>query len=158
VRADDVVQEITVDGTVDGVLATSRAPRVHPRSSRSARTAQLTSNSLGTPFARSYSRTREHARFLLASTSETRRPEMHPQTEELTTQTSIHRTAAVFVRRAKGSAEDADVGPPPTGGSRHVRPASCGIFNTYGPRLRTSEGRVCENFLRPATKAKPLTV
>ena len=32
------------------------------------------------------------------------------------------------------------------------------IFNTYGPRMRSNDGRAIPNFLRQALEAKPLTV
>jgi dTDP-glucose 4,6-dehydratase len=95
------------------------------------------------------------ARFLLASTSEIYGdPTVHPQPEEYWGNVnsigprSVYDEAKRFAEAltsAYGSARGANVG--------IIR-----IFNTYGPRLSASDGRVVTNFITQALNGDPLTV
>ena len=103
----------------------------------------------------SISRSRNDARFLLASTSEIYGdPDVHPQVESYNGNVDPNAPRAVY-DEAKRFAETLaatyrrlyDL---PTGIVR--------IFNTYGPRLRPADGRVVSNFLMQAIDGKPLTM
>jgi dTDP-glucose 4,6-dehydratase len=95
------------------------------------------------------------ARYMLASTSEVYGdPQVHPQTEDYWGHVNpigprgVYDEAKRFaeaITMAYHRAHGVDV--------RIVR-----IFNTYGPRMRPSDGRVVSNFLVQALQGKPLTV
>lgn len=95
------------------------------------------------------------ARFLLASTSEVYGdPKEHPQKETYRGNVSTQGPRSVYDEAKRFSeAITAAYG-------RHfgleVRIAR--IFNTYGPRMRPSDGRVISNFIRQALCGEPLTV
>ncbi|OEJ29800.1 epimerase [Streptomyces agglomeratus] len=99
---------------------------------------------------------REHGgRFVLASTSEVYgAPEVHPQPEDYWGNVnpvgprSVYDEAkryaeAVTMAYRRGPGVDAGI----------VR-----IFNTYGPRMRSRDGRVVPTFVRQALAGEPLTV
>ncbi|HET6795086.1 MAG TPA: UDP-glucuronic acid decarboxylase family protein [Acidimicrobiales bacterium] len=95
------------------------------------------------------------ARFLLASTSEVYGdPAVHPQTEDYWGNVNPVGPRGVYdeakryaeaMTMAYHRAHGVDVG--------IVR-----IFNTYGPRMRPSDGRVVSNFLVQALQGKPVTI
>jgi dTDP-glucose 4,6-dehydratase len=95
------------------------------------------------------------ARFVLASTSEIYGdPAVHPQTEEYWGNVnpigprSVYDEAKRFAEaltRAYGSARGVNVG-------------ILRIFNTYGPRMSASDGRVVTNFITQALNGNPITV
>ncbi len=95
------------------------------------------------------------ARFLLASTSEVYGdPQVHPQTEDYWGHVNPVGPRGVY-DEAKRFAEAISMAYARTHGMpvRIVR-----IFNTYGPRLRSQDGRVVSNFIDQALKGEPLTI
>jgi dTDP-glucose 4,6-dehydratase len=151
VRA-DVSREIPVDGPIDGVL--HFASPASPPEYLAAPLESLDVNSLGTRRALDIALA-NNARFVLASTSEIYGdPETHPQTEDYNGNVDPTGPRAVY-DEAKRFAETL------TSAYRRLYDLSTGIvriFNTYGPRLRPSDGRVVSNFLMQAIDGKPLTV
>ncbi len=116
--------------------------------------ATLLVNSVGTQHLLDLA-TRNHARFLLASTSEIYGdPEVHPQVESYRGSVSSvgprscydeGKRFAEALTMAYFREHDTDV--------RIIR-----IFNTYGPRLDPADGRVISNFLTQALRSQPLTM
>jgi dTDP-glucose 4,6-dehydratase len=95
------------------------------------------------------------ARFLLASTSEVYGdPELHPQSEEHLGRVSTTGPRACY-DEAKRFAEAAASSYARCFGVE-VRIAR--IFNTYGPRLRSDDGRVVPEFVTRALLGEPLVV
>ena len=95
------------------------------------------------------------ARFFLASTSEVYGdPLVHPQPETYWGNVNPIGPRGVY-DEAKRFAEAMTMAYHRTHGldTRIVR-----IFNTYGPRMRPSDGRVVSNFIVQALKGEPLTV
>lgn len=95
------------------------------------------------------------ARFLLASTSEVYGdPEINPQTEDYWGHVNPIGSRSVY-DEAKRFAEALTMAYQRTHGvtTRIVR-----IFNTYGERMRTEDGRAVPNFISQALKGEPLTV
>jgi dTDP-glucose 4,6-dehydratase len=95
------------------------------------------------------------ARYFLASTSETYGdPQVHPQPETYWGHVNPVGPRGVY-DEAKRFAEAMTMAYHRYHGLdvRIVR-----IFNTYGPRMRPSDGRVVSNFLMQALQGKPLTV
>jgi dTDP-glucose 4,6-dehydratase len=95
------------------------------------------------------------ARFLLASTSEVYGdPAVHPQVESYWGNVNPVGPRSVY-DEAKRFAEALTMAYHRAYGldTRIVR-----IFNTYGPRLRLSDGRVVSNFLDQAMRGAPLTI
>ncbi len=95
------------------------------------------------------------ARFLLASTSEIYGdPQVHPQQEEYWGHVDPIGPRSVY-DEAKRFAEALTMAYHRFHGlnTRVVR-----IFNTYGPRMQTNDGRVVPNFLMQALKGEPLTI
>ena len=96
-----------------------------------------------------------NARFVLASTSEIYGdPTVHPQPEEYWGNVNSIGPRSVY-DEAKRFAEALTFA--------HVRAHGLDagivrIFNTYGPRLRPSDGRVVSTFIRQALAGEPLTV
>ncbi len=104
----------------------------------------------GLEMARAY-----EARFLLASTSEIYGdPEVHPQREDYWGHVNPVGERAVY-DEAKRFAEAMTMAYHRKYGLdvRIVR-----IFNTYGPRMRTDDGRVIPNFIGQALRRQPLTI
>lgn len=97
------------------------------------------------------------ARFFLASTSEIYGdplPPNHPQTEDYWGNVNPVGRRAVY-DEAKRYAETVTMAYQREYGleTRIVR-----IFNTYGPRMRTDDGRVVTNFISQALRGEPLTL
>jgi len=97
----------------------------------------------------------KNARFLLASTSEVYGdPLVHPQPEDYWGNVNPVGVRGVY-DEAKRFAEAITMAYQRYHGveTRIVR-----IFNTYGPRMRSSDGRVVSNFINQALRNEPLTV
>src|SRR5882762_3990375 len=110
--------------------------------------------SLGTHRALGLAKARR-ARFLLASTSEVYGdPLVHPQREDYWGNVNPVGPRGVY-DEAKRFAEAMTMAYHRVHGI-DVRIAR--IFNTYGPRMRASDGRVISNFLVQAIEGKPITV
>jgi nucleoside-diphosphate-sugar epimerase len=151
----DVSEQIPIDEPVDFVFHFASPASVidyqkYPE--ETARTARV--NSLGTMNALALAQ-KYGARFLLASTSEVYGdPKEHPQKETYWGNVNPNGVRACY-DESKRFAEamsmvylrkyDTDI--------RIVR-----IFNTYGPRMRKTDGRVVSNFINQALEQKPLTV
>jgi dTDP-glucose 4,6-dehydratase len=99
---------------------------------------------------------REHdARFLMASTSEIYGdPEVHPQVESYRGNVDPVGPRSVY-DEAKRFAESLTMAMHRTHG---VNVGIARIFNTYGPRLAPTDGRVVSNFIAQALRGEPLTV
>jgi len=107
-----------------------------------------THNALGLAFAKG-------ARFLLASTSEVYGdPLVHPQPESYWGNVNPIGTRGVY-DEAKRFAEAITMA---YHRIHHVDTRIIRIFNTYGPRMRLSDGRVVPNFVGQALRGEPLTV
>lgn len=148
----DVSRHIFVPGELDGVLhfASPASPIDYLQLPiQTLKVGSLgTHNSLGLAKAKG-------ARFLLASTSEVYGdPQVHPQPESYWGHVNPVGPRGVY-DEAKRFAEAMTMayhryhGVP----TRIVR-----IFNTYGPRMRASDGRVVSNFVVQALKGTPLTI
>ena len=97
----------------------------------------------------------KNARFLLASTSEVYGdPLVHPQPEDYWGNVNPVGVRGVY-DEAKRFAEAITMAYQRYHGveTRIVR-----IFNTYGPRMRRSDGRVVSNFINQALRDEPITV
>ena len=98
---------------------------------------------------------RDAARFLLASTSEVYGdPQVHPQPENYWGNVNPVGPRSVY-DEAKRYAEAL------TTAYRSARGVNTGIvriFNTYGPRMGGSDGRIVTNFVSQALTGRPLTV
>jgi UDP-glucuronate decarboxylase len=98
---------------------------------------------------------RDHARLLLASTSEVYgEPEVHPQPEDYRGSVSTTGPRACY-DEGKRVAESlvSDYRRTRSLDARIVR-----IFNTYGPRMDPDDGRVVSNFLVQALRGEPITI
>ena len=95
------------------------------------------------------------ARYLLASTSETYGdPFVHPQPESYWGNVNPVGPRACY-DEAKRFAEALTMSYRTTHG---VNAAIMRIFNTYGPRMRSNDGRVIPNFINQALAGDPITV
>jgi len=95
------------------------------------------------------------ARFLLASTSEVYGdPAVHPQPEEYWGNVNPVGPRSVY-DEAKRFAEALTTA---YRGARGVNAGIIRIFNTYGPRMSPSDGRVVTNFITQALNGEPITV
>ena len=95
------------------------------------------------------------ARFLLASTSEVYGdPLVHPQTEDYWGNVNPIGPRGVY-DEAKRYAEALTVA---YRGAEGVDTAIVRIFNTYGPRMRPTDGRAIPTFIRQALAGEPVTV
>jgi dTDP-glucose 4,6-dehydratase len=151
VRA-DVVQELPVEGHVDGVL--HFASPASPPEYLAMPLETLDVGSIGTRRALDLART-NGARFLLASTSEVYGdPLVHPQAESYHGNVDPTGTRAVY-DEAKRFAETVTM---TYRRQFDLNTAMVRIFNTYGPRLAPADGRVVSNFLVQAIDGAPLTV
>jgi dTDP-glucose 4,6-dehydratase len=151
VRA-DVIEELPVDGHIDGVL--HFASPASPPEYLAMPMETLNVGSIGTR--RALDLAREHnARFLLASTSEVYGdPLVHPQSETYLGNVDTIGVRAVY-DEAKRFAETITM---TYRREFDVDTAIIRIFNTYGPRLAPADGRVVSNFLMQAIDGAPLTV
>jgi dTDP-glucose 4,6-dehydratase len=148
----DVSDGIEIDGPVDAVahFASAASPPDYQR-------LPLETLAVGSRGTENALRLAEltGARFVLASTSEVYGdPAVHPQTEEYWGNVnpigprSVYDEAKRFAEaltRAYGSARGVNVG-------------ILRIFNTYGPRMSASDGRVVTNFITQALNGNPITV
>lgn len=148
----DVCDVFDVPGRVDAVLhLASPASPVHylklPLET-------LRAGSVGTMNALGLAE-RKGARFLLASTSEVYGdPLVHPQPESYWGNVNPVGPRSVY-DEAKRFAEALTV----AYGAQHGMTVSIArIFNTYGPRMRTDDGRAIPAFLSQALCGEPLTV
>jgi dTDP-glucose 4,6-dehydratase len=97
----------------------------------------------------------KRARFLLASTSEVYGdPEVHPQPESYWGNVNPIGPRGVY-DEAKRYAEALTMA---YHGQQGVDTAIVRIFNTYGPRMRSHDGRAIPTFVRQALESEPLTV
>src|SRR6184192_374005 len=97
----------------------------------------------------------KRARFLLASTSEVYGdPEQHPQPETYWGNVNPVGPRGVY-DEAKRYAEALTMA---YNGQQGVDTAVVRIFNTYGPRMRSHDGRAIPTFVRQAHANEPLTV
>ena len=97
----------------------------------------------------------KRARFLLASTSEVYGdPQVHPQPETYWGHVNPVGPRGVY-DEAKRYAEALTMAYHTQQG---VNTAIVRIFNTYGPRMRSHDGRAIPNFIRQALANEPLTV
>jgi dTDP-glucose 4,6-dehydratase len=148
----DVTVGIDVPGPIDIVVHLASPASPSDYLSRPLET--LAAGSRGTENALELAQQRS-ARFILASTSEIYGdPTVHPQPEEYWGNVnpigprSVYDEAKRFAEaltRAYGRTVGLDVG--------IVR-----IFNTYGPRMAASDGRVVSNFVTQALAGEPLVV
>jgi dTDP-glucose 4,6-dehydratase len=148
----DVTEYLLVKGSVDAVLhlASPASPRdylQHPIHT-------LKVGALGTLHALGLARAKG-ARFLLASTSETYGdPQVNPQPESYWGNVNPVGLRGVY-DEAKRFAEAASMAYLRAHGVP-VRIAR--IFNTYGPRMRSDDGRAVPTFISQALRGEPLTV
>jgi dTDP-glucose 4,6-dehydratase len=148
----DVAHELPVDGPVDGVL--HLASPASPPEYLAMPLQTLDAGSLGTRRALDLARGHD-ARFLLASTSEIYGdPLEHPQRETYNGNVDPTGPRAVY-DEAKRFAETLTMAYHRLHG---MRTGIVRIFNTYGPRLRPSDGRVVSNLLTQALRGAPLTI
>jgi dTDP-glucose 4,6-dehydratase len=148
----DVSAGLPVDGPVDAVLhfASPASPAAY--TARPLET--LAVGSQGTRQALALA-SAHNARFLLASTSEVYGdPEVHPQTETYWGHVNPVGPRSVY-DESKRFAEALTVAWKRTYGTRT---AIVRIFNTYGPGLQPSDGRVVSNLIVQAIHGEPLTV
>jgi len=148
----DVSEYLWVPGDVDAVL--HFASPASPRDYLELPIQTLKVGSLGTHNGLGLAKDKG-ARFLLASTSEVYGdPQVHPQTEDYWGHVNPVGPRGVY-DEAKRFAEAMAMAYARTHGMpvRIVR-----IFNTYGPRLRSQDGRVVSNFIDQALKGEPLTI
>ena len=148
----DVTEYMFVDGPVDAVL--HFASPASPVDYLEMPIQTLKVGSLGTHKALGLAKTK-NARFLLASTSEVYGdPLVNPQPETYWGNVNPIGPRGVY-DEAKRFAEAMTLAYHRYHGldTRIVR-----IFNTYGPRMRSEDGRVVSNFIVQALQQKPLTI
>ncbi len=148
----DVTQYIHLDGELDAIL--HFASPASPIDYLELPIQTLKVGSLGTLFALGLAKAKG-ARFLLASTSEVYGdPLVHPQPETYWGNVNPIGPRGVY-DEAKRFGEALTMAYHRTHGvdTRIVR-----IFNTYGPRMRISDGRVVPAFVSQALRGEPLTV
>ncbi|WP_107655848.1 UDP-glucuronic acid decarboxylase family protein [Nocardia suismassiliense] len=98
---------------------------------------------------------RNRARFVLASTSEVYGdPAVHPQTEQYWGHVNPIGPRSVY-DEAKRYAEALTMA---LRRERNVDTGIARIFNTYGPRMRTDDGRMVPTFIAQALSNTPLTI
>lgn len=153
----DVSNFIFVPGKLDAVLhfASPASPNVNsPKGYVNLPIQTMKAGALGTHNSLGVARA-NHARFLLASTSEIYGdPLEHPQKESYWGHVDPTSTRSVY-DEAKRFAEALTMAYHRFHGidTRIVR-----IFNTYGPRMHLDDGRVVPNFLKQALMKEPLTI
>jgi nucleoside-diphosphate-sugar epimerase len=151
-QADDITAAAELAGPFDAVahLASAASPPEYQR--RPLET--LAAGSRGTEHA-VRAALRDNARFLLASTSEIYGdPAVHPQPEGYWGNVNSVGPRSVY-DEAKRFAEAL------TAAYRRTLGVNTGIvriFNTYGPRMRASDGRIVSNFITQALTGEPLTI
>jgi dTDP-glucose 4,6-dehydratase len=148
----DVTEYIFISGSVDAVL--HFASPASPIDYLEYPIQTLKVGALGTHKALGLAREKK-ARFLLASSSEVYGdPLVHPQREEYWGNVNPIGPRGVY-DEAKRFAEAMAFAYHRTHG---VDTKIARIFNTYGPRMRSGDGRVVPNFITQALTGKPLTV
>ncbi len=148
----DVTEYIYVSGTVDAVL--HFASPASPIDYLEYPIQTLKVGALGTHKALGLAKEKK-ARFLLASSSEVYGdPHVHPQTEDYWGNVNPIGPRGVY-DEAKRFAEALAFAYHRTHG---VDTKIARIFNTYGPRMRSGDGRVVPNFIMQALEGKPLTI
>jgi dTDP-glucose 4,6-dehydratase len=148
----DVSERLVVRGRVDCVfhLASPASPVHYQRHG----IATLRAGSAGTINALELAK-RNDARFVLASTSEIYGdPSQHPQTESYWGHVNPIGPRSVY-DEAKRFAEAATMA---YRNSEGVDAGIARIFNTYGPRMSTDDGRVIPAFIGQCLSNRPLTV
>lgn len=148
----DITQPFFIDGEVDFVyhLASPASPIDYLRLPLHT----LKVGSYGTHHALGLAKSKR-ARFLLASTSEVYGdPEIHPQPETYWGNVNPIGPRGVY-DEAKRYAEALTMAYRRQQG---VDTAIVRIFNTYGPRMRSNDGRAIPTFLRQALQDAPVTV
>src|SRR5262245_1739057 len=148
----NVTQHIDVDGPLDWVL--HFASPASPLDYLELPIQTLKVGALGTHNALGLSRAKQ-ARFLLASTSEVYGdPLVHPQPEEYWGNVNPVGPRGVY-DEAKRFAEAMTMAYHRVHGvdTRIVR-----IFNTFGSRMRLTDGRAIPTFIRQALRGEPLTI
>lgn len=148
----DVSEGVRVDGKVDAVahLASAASPPDYLRMPLET----LAVGSKGTEYALRLAE-RDGARFLMASTSEIYGdPTVHPQPEDYWGNVSSIGPRSVY-DEAKRFAEALTTA---YGKTRGVRVGIIRIFNTYGPRMSPTDGRVVTNFITQALNGEPITI
>ncbi|WP_030246234.1 NAD-dependent epimerase/dehydratase family protein [Streptomyces sp. NRRL S-350] len=151
-RESDVGEALDVDRPVDFVfhLASPASPADYLRLP----VHTLEAGSLGTRNALALAR-RNGARFLLTSTSEVYGdPLQHPQSEGYWGNVNPVGPRSVY-DEAKRFAEALTTAEAAADG---VDTAIVRLFNTYGPRMRSHDGRAVPTFIRQALVGEPLTV
>ena len=148
----DVSEGIRLDGPVDAVahFASAASPPDYLRMPLET----LAVGSRGTEYALRLAEA-YGARFLLASTSEIYGdPAVHPQPEEYWGNVNSIGPRSVY-DEAKRFAEALTIA---YGNTRGINVGIIRIFNTYGPRMSPSDGRVVTNFITQALKGEPITI
>ncbi len=148
----DMVDHLEIDEPVEVVyhLAALASPIDYLRSPLKS----LKTGSYGTHNALGLAKLKR-ARFLLASTSEVYGdPEVHPQPESYWGNVNPIGPRGVY-DEAKRYAEALTMA---YHGQQGVDTAIVRIFNTYGPRMRSHDGRAIPTFVRQAVENEPLTV
>jgi dTDP-glucose 4,6-dehydratase len=148
----DVTEYIYISGTVDAVL--HFASPASPVDYLELPIQTLKVGALGTHKALGLAKEKK-ARFLLASSSEVYGdPLVHPQTEDYWGNVNPVGPRGVY-DEAKRFGEAITFAYRRTHG---VDTKIARIFNTYGPRMRSGDGRVVPSFITQALAGKPLTV
>ncbi len=148
----DVTKYIYVAGPLDAVLHLASLPSPVDYLNYPIQTLKVgalgTHNSLGLAMAKG-------AKFLLASTSEVYGdPLVHPQVETYWGNVNPIGLRGVY-DESKRFAESLTMA---YHRYHHVETRIVRIFNTYGPRMRSNDGRVVPNFVCQALRGEPLTV
>jgi len=148
----DVTNYIYVEGLLDAVLHLASLPSPVDYLNYPIQTLKV--GALGTHKALGLAKAKG-ARFLLASTSEVYGdPLVHPQSEDYWGNVNPVGPRGVY-DESKRFAEALAMAYHRYHG---VQTRIARIFNTYGPRMRSDDGRVVPNFVRQALLGQPLTV
>jgi dTDP-glucose 4,6-dehydratase len=148
----DVTTFMEVEGPLDGVL--HFASPASPVDYLEFPIQTLKVGSLGTHKALGLARAKS-ARFLLASTSEVYGdPLVHPQPEDYWGNVNPVGPRGVY----DGAKRFAEAMTMAYHRFHNVDTRIVRIFNTYGPRMRPSDGRVVSNFIVQALRQQPLTI
>lgn len=148
----DVTEYVYVSGPVDAVL--HFASPASPIDYLEYPIQTLKVGAMGTHKALGLAKEKK-ARFLIASSSEVYGdPHVHPQTEDYWGNVNPIGPRGVY-DEAKRFAEALTFAYHRAHG---VDTKIARIFNTYGPRMRSGDGRVVPNFIMQALEGKPLTI
>jgi dTDP-glucose 4,6-dehydratase len=148
----DVIEQLEIEGPVDVVYHLAAIPS--PIDYLRLPLLTLKIGSYGTHNALGLAKWKR-ARFVLASTSEVYGdPQVHPQPETYWGNVNPVGPRGVY-DEAKRYSEAMTMAYHRQQG---VDTAIARVFNTYGPRMRTNDGRAIPTFVRQALESKPLTV